>query len=116
MADYRAIKKALLEAKIQTYAPGEKNGACTAPYVVIREAGTYPFAVRKNGYTLWAVHFYVPLSRYSELSALQERAKTVLRNFSELRETGNVSPDGIDERFQAHTRSMEYQVLRTFIK
>ncbi len=116
MADYRTIKKALIGAGIQTYAPGEKNGICTAPYAVIREAGTYPFAVHKNGYTLWVVHLYVPLSKYRELAPLQERVKTVLKGFSELKETGNVSPDIIEEKYQAHTRSMEYQLLRTFTK
>jgi hypothetical protein len=113
--DYSDITSALSAAGIDVMLPGAKQDVCLAPYVVVQRLGTFPFAgTRGAGYSLVAVHCFVPLGRYPSLAPLAERVKDALRPLEpDLRPSGGESAHFINDRFRAHAVTLQYVVLRT---
>lgn len=106
--------EALLAAGISAYAPGAHPDQCRAPYAVVRHSGLYATEIsRRLCYALIQVHLYVPLDAYETLPALEASAREALRSLaSQVRPTGHVTADMIEEDYRAHTRAIEYMVLK----
>ena len=108
------IRETLQDADYLVYEPGQAPNACNAPYVVVRGGGTYPFAgSNKTGYTLANVTVYVPLDQYDQLATMTAQVQTLLTPlYNQARPTGNIGPDIIEEEYQAHSKSLEYMILK----
>lgn len=108
------IRSVLKADGLLVYDPGNHPDKCKAPYVVVRQMGTYAsIQSRLTGYTLAQVYVYVPLDAYGQLTGLAARVKQLLAPLHrQLRPTGHESPDMIEEEYRAHSRSIEYQILK----
>ena len=113
--DYSDITSALSAAGIDVKLPGAKRDVCLAPYVVVQRLGTYPFAGSRDvGYSLAAVHCFVPLGSYPSLALLAELVKAALRPLApDLRQSGEESAHFINDRFRAHAVTLQFVILRT---
>lgn len=110
--NYSSIEKALISAGIQVKRPGTHEGICHTPYCVVQQHGTYPFAATiHQGYTLYLIHIYVPLDRYTALEQMCALVRHALSKTS-LRPTGNESAAEILDNYKAHTMSLEYMAMR----
>ncbi len=109
------MRTALKAAGILSYVPGQMTDVCQAAYTIVKPGGTTPFAgTNKVGYSLVTVFVYVPLASHGELEPLSALVQTTLKPLqSQVRPTGNISPDIIEDAYQAHSRSIEYMVLKT---
>lgn len=109
------IRDTLKAAGLSVYKPGQCPDVCQAKYIVAKPGGTYPFAAsNKVGFTLATVFLYVPLDKHEELEPLSAQVQTLLKPLqSQVRPTGNISPDIIEDLYRAHSRSIEYMVLKT---
>ena len=108
------IRSTLATAGMLVYEQAQAR-ACAAPYVVVRDMGTYPYAGNnKTGYTLAVVNVYVPMAGYSQLQTLIAQVQTLLKPLeTQVEPTGNIGPDLIEEDYQAHSKSLEYRINRT---
>lgn len=111
---YQDIQEALSAAGIEVRYPGAKQGICTLPYTVVQNFGTYQYAdSNRLGYTVIAVHCYVPLNQYPELQKLINRVKAALSPlYPDLRPTGSESNHTINDNFKAHESYVEYMIQK----
>lgn len=115
MDGFERIRDTLKTAGLLVYDPGKCPDVCQAQYLVVKPGGTYPFArTNKLGYTLATVFLFVPLAKYEELEPLAVQVQTLLKPLqSQVRPTGNISPDIIEDVYRAHSRTIEYMILKT---
>lgn len=97
------------------YKPGIAQGACKAPYVVVRGGGAYARGASGSasiGYRIVTLYCFVP--RVSgDLAALVARVKAAMRELGgQLRPTGNEGPEMIEDNYDARSQTIEYMVLR----
>ncbi|BFN04371.1 hypothetical protein [Clostridium tetani] len=97
----------------KVYSPGQKRDKCTESYLVIKENGTYALNSNVNGYKLFDIIIYHPMSNYSTMEFYVENIKQAMKDITELRPTGNETPAIIDEKIEAYTTSIEYQQFKS---
>ncbi|NOH14872.1 hypothetical protein [Clostridium cochlearium] len=96
----------------EVYSPGQKRDKCTDSYVVIKEGGTYALNSNVNGYKLFDIIIYHPMSNYSSMEFYVENIKQAMKDIRELRPTGNETPSIVDDKVEAYTTSIEYQQFK----
>lgn len=114
---YDDILTALHAAGVRVYHPGARSGICTAPYAVVQNFGTYPYAQsRRLGYTLLTVHCYAPVGQYAALEALAAQVRDALAPLApDLRPTGNEGIHTINDSFRAHECTVEYLTMHPLV-
>lgn len=105
---------ALKSAGQAVFLPGQFDGPCTAPFVVVSDGGTVPTG-KTTGIRRFLVTGYVPLGRLTDLRALLASSQTALRSMPAIRTTGEISHEEIDEEWAAHFASIEYAALCSLI-
>ncbi len=108
------VTAALAAAGISVYYPAAKQEICREPYVVVQNGGTYRYASSDRlGYSLVAVHCFVPVGRYPLLDRLVGQVREALAPLSpDLRPTGRESAHIVNDRFRAHECTVEYLVQK----
>lgn len=105
---------AMKAREIDAYLPGRHSGACLKPYAVVADDG-----VRRVGKTtgrhVFIVTAYVPMDRPTALGGLLAQVKSALATVGNVRETGEQSPDEIDDELNAYCASLEYSALCSLI-
>lgn len=96
----------------EVYSPGQKRDKCTDSYVVIKEGGTYAMDSNVNGYKLFDIIIYHPMSNYSSMEFYVENIKQAMKAIGELRPTGNETQSIVDDKVEAYTTSIEYQQFK----
>ena len=109
---WQKINLHLKKLGYEVYAPGQKRDKCTDSYVVIKEGGTYALNSNVNGYKLFDIIIYHPMSNYSSMEFYVENIKQALKEIKELRPTGNETPAIVDNKVEAYTTSIEYQQFK----
>jgi len=105
---------ALKGAGQAVYLPGQFDGVCKAPFVVVSDGGTVPTG-KTTGIKRVLVTGYVPLGRLTDLRALLASSQAALRAIPAVKTTGEISHEEIDEDRAAHFASMEYAALCSLI-
>lgn len=103
-----------LESKgFKVYSPGQHTGSCTESYIVLRDAGGNRTAgSRRLGWGLIDAIIYHPVNNYSTLGDYAKSVKAAMNEIKELQFTGLQTPVLIEEEKQAHTTSLQYQLLK----
>ena len=100
---------------LRCYKPGIAVGVCKAPYVVVRDGGSYAQGMSGGtsiGYRIVTVYCYVPREN-GNLAALVAEAKAAMKALrSQLMATGNEGPEMIEQDYDARSQSIEYRVMR----
>ena len=105
---------ALKGAGLAVYLPGQFDGNCTAPFVVVSDGGTVPTG-KTTGIKRFLVTGYVPIGRLTDLRALLASSQAALRAVPAVKTTGEISHEEIDDERAAHSASMEYAALCSLI-
>lgn len=108
------ILRAIRAAGLAVYLPGQKDGRCTAPYVVVADAGVTPTG-KTTGVRVFYVTACVPIGAPLKMAATMAAAKEALRALPGLRDTGEVSGEDIDEEAQCRWVSAAYHAMVSLI-
>lgn len=102
--------QALADAKIDVYLPGQYQGACKAPYVVLSDGGVISMGKSTGRRSFW-VTGYAPVSRPMALKPLLAQVRSALAPLKTPRTSGEISPEDYDEESQAVFAAIEYTAL-----
>lgn len=97
-----------LKKEFDIYSPGQKEGKCNTPYIVLKDNGQNSMVNNKVGYKVMDLIFFIPLNKYSCIEDYKKKIKLSIKELNFIRPTGNESPIFIDEDRSAHTGSIEY--------
>ena len=110
---WKKTYKHLKSKGFKVYSPGQHQGICNESYIVLRDGGGNRVAGSyKLGWSVIDVIIYHPQDKYSSLGDYVESIKTAMKEIKELKFTGLQTPGLIEEDKQAHTTSLQYQILK----
>lgn len=72
---WKDIFRHLKNLGYDVYPPGNKEGECTKPYIVVKDAGTTKVAGISSSLALFDVMVYMPYNRYSELEEYSRKVE-----------------------------------------
>lgn len=103
----------LQESGISAYFPAQKQGECTSPYVVVKDASTSQFLNYSSTVTYYDLMCYVPKDRFSQLEPFVEEVKNTMRGLAPgVMPTYSQTPSFYDELVKAHMISVQYKNFR----
>lgn len=106
---YRKLK----QSDIDVYSPGQYQGECVKPYVVISNSGAGMDINVSSTREYYSVMCYVPLDNYSYLERFVLEVKEILKElFPLIRPDGVQSPYTIDDELKAYMISVEYMNVK----
>lgn len=79
MSQWQNIYRQLKANKIDVYAPGQHQGECISPYVVLKDAGLNPLSNFSSSQALYDVMCYVPEGQFSTLEPYVEQVKEAMK-------------------------------------
>lgn len=92
------------------YAPAQKVGECTEPYLVVKNDGSYQHVNFSTDRDMYAIYCYVPKLRYSELEPLVQRVKRDMRELYPMFQVyGQQLASFYDDEVKAHYITIEYE-------
>lgn len=110
---YKDIFKYLQDNGIEVYAPAQKIGECTSPYVVIKGAGSFQYANFSSMQALYDFMCYVPKDHYSQLEPFLDRVKELLKGLYPMLVPMNTETEPFyDYTVKAHMASVQYRNMR----
>lgn len=77
--DWQGLYRLLAGSGYKVYAPGQHEGLCAEPYLVLRLAGAVNAEGVSSYFDLYELLLYVPYGRYSEIERTQKELKALLR-------------------------------------
>ena len=110
---WQEIYKKLKDSGIVVYSPGQYEGECRSPYVVVTNSGSSSTTEYSTSIVYYSVMCYVPLDSYSMLERFVTEVKEVMKEmFPLVRADGVETPATLDEELKAHMISVEYMNYR----
>lgn len=107
------IYKHLLNNGVEVYSPSQKTGECTAPYTVIKDAGTTQYNGFSSTQTLYDVMCYVPKDRFTELEKYVAQVKKLMQQLKPMiMPTYFETASFYDDSVKAHMISIQYRNMR----
>lgn len=68
MNQWERIYDHLNSSSLEVYPPGVKQGACTSPYVVVKDDGSAQYRDYSSNINYYSVLCYVPKNEYSKMN------------------------------------------------
>lgn len=105
----------LLKSKgVDVYSPGQHEGKCTSPYVVVKNTGTMGFqGSNQIGSQTLDIIIYCPKTNYSNMEPYTTQVQYFLSELKDyIRPTGNITPVVIDDSANGYTQTVEYQTFQ----
>ena len=94
----------------EVYAPAQKVGECTSPYLVIKNDGSYRHVNFSTDRTQYAIYCYVPRLKYSELEPLVQKVKQDMTELYPMFQLyGQELASFYDDEVKAHYIAIEYE-------
>lgn len=110
---WQLIYKKLKGSGIVVYSPGQYEGECKSPYVVLSNSGSSATTNYSTSVMYYSVMCYVPLDNYSMLESFVSEVKEVMKGlFPMVRADGIETPATLDDELKAHMISVEYMNYR----
>lgn len=98
---------ALKAADVEVYLPGQYEGICKRPYVVISDGGVVATG-KTTGRKSFLVTGYVPANKPLQLKSLLASVQTALIGLKNARYVGETTPEYLDEETRSVYATMEY--------
>lgn len=112
---WKDIYRHLTKEGFDVYSPGQHEGECTSPYVVVKDAGTTPYGNFSSTKTLYDLMCYVPKEHFSQLEPFVQRLEdSVSKMYPILRPTHSRTPSFYDDTVKGHMISVQYINYKKF--
>lgn len=112
---WKDIYRNLKADGFDVYSPGQHQGDCTSPYVVVKDAGSSRFENFSSSRHLYDVLCYVPKEQYSQLEPFVRRVETSMGKLNPMiRPTHYKTPSFYDDTVKGHMVSIQYINYRKF--
>lgn len=106
---WQLIYKHLTKEGFDVYSPGQHDGECTSPFVVIKDAGTYPVNGFSSVQGSYEVLCYVPKDQFSKLEPFVHRVEVaMIRLYPTVRPAHYKTPSFYDDSIKGHMISVQY--------
>lgn len=106
----------LKNSGFDVYFPAQKEGECTAPYVVVKDATTSKLASFSSTVTYYDLMCYVPKENFSRLDLYVESVKDAMKGLMPMiRPTYSQTQSFYDESVNAYMISIQYLNYRQII-
>lgn len=115
MSRWKDIYRHLHSNGVDVYSPGQHQGECLSPYVVVKDAGSSQFNGFSSTSNAYDIMCYVPKSQFSELEPFVDCVESLMDGlYPMLKSTHDKTPSFYDDSVKAHMVSMTYVNHRKF--
>lgn len=109
MSRWKDIYRHLKSEGFDTYSPGQHQGECVSPYVVVKDMGTTRVAEYSSTKTLYDILCYVPGNQFSELEPFVGSLEASMKKmFPMIRPANYKTPSFYDDTVKGHMISVQY--------
>lgn len=110
MSTWQRIYSHLKNKGFDVYSPGQHQGECTSPYVVLKDAGSSKFDSFSSSKNLYDLMCYVPKEVFSTLEPFVDSVETAMKEmYPEVIPLHFRTPSYLDDSVKAHMISTQYQ-------
>lgn len=110
MSQWKNIYRQLKADNIDVYSPGQHQGECITPYVVLKDAGVNPLLDFSSTQALYDVLCYVPQQEFSTLEPYVERVKASMKKlYPAVIPTHFQTASFLDDSVKGHMVSVQYR-------
>lgn len=104
------IFNCLKNAGFLVYSPGTKEGECTKPYIVVKDAGASKAPSVSSTVNLYDLLLYIPKNQYSKMEPFIKEAETVMDElWPMIRPTHTRTTAFYDDSVKGFMVSLQYQ-------
>lgn len=112
---YKYLFKYLEDGGFAVYTPGQKQGECIAPYVVLKDAGVLPFGNFSTTQNLYDIMCYVPANHFTDLEPFLESVEKCLNElYPRYKSLHTRTTSFYDEDAKAYMASTQYVNYRKY--
>ena len=109
MSRWKDIYTHLKTEGFDVYSPGQHQGECTSPYVVVKDMGTTQFGGFSSTRNLYDIMCYVPGDQFSRLEPFVHELETAMTKMSPMiRPAHYKTPSFYDDAVKGHMISVQY--------
>lgn len=103
----------LKEKGYEVYSPGNKEGECTSPYIVVKHAGKSKFPNVSSSMVLYDLLVYIPKNKYSYLETFVNEIEDVMDGlFPMIRPVHYQTTPYYDDNVKGWMVSIQYENVR----
>lgn len=107
---WQDIYLCLKEHGFDVYSPGQKQGECTSPYVVVKNDGGYRHFDYSSMREQYSVTVFVPRTEYSKLEVLVMEVREAMKSlYPMILDYGQMQPSQYDDTTKSHSQTIEYE-------
>lgn len=107
------IYKHLQGHGFEVYFPGQKRTECTAPYIVIKDAGTVKYNTYSSTQTTYYIMCYVPQEHFTKLEQFTTNVKEAMKGLQPMvMPLYNETASFYDESVNAYMISISYRTMK----
>lgn len=112
---WQDIYEHLTEKGFSVYSPGQHQGECLSPYVVVKDMGGSRFGDFTSMRHLYDLMCYVPQDNFSELEPFVQKVKTAMLSlYPMIRPAHFETPSFYDDTNRSHMISVQYINYKKF--
>lgn len=112
---YKFLFKYLEDGGFDVYTPGQKQGECTASYIVLKDAGVLPFVNFSTTQNLYDILCYVPVDHFTDLEPLLDSVEAYLNKlYPRFKSLHTRTTSYYDEDAKAYMASTQYVNYRKY--
>lgn len=109
MSQWKTIYTHLKEDGFDVYSPGQHQGECISPYVVVKDMGTSKFGNFSSTKSLYDILCYVPRDQFSQLEPfVGELEDSMNKLYPAIRSAHYKTPSFYDDAVKGHMISVQY--------
>lgn len=106
---WQDIYKHLTKEGFDVYSPGQHEGECTSPYVVVKDAGASPLGNFSSTQNLYDIMCYVPKDNFSQLEPFVQRLEmAMVKMYPTIRPVHFKTASFYDDTVKGHMISVQY--------
>lgn len=107
---WQDIYNHLKKEGFEVYAPEQKVGECTSPYIVVKNDGSYLHQNFSTHRDMYSIECYVPRLEYSKLEVLVMDVKKAMHKlYPMIQDYGQQMAAFYDSTVKAHYITIEYE-------
>ncbi len=115
MSQWKNLYTHLKQNGFDVYSPGQHQGECTSPYVVVKDSGMYQFNGFSSNRATYDIMCYVPKDNFSQLEPFVDQVEAILKELEPMIKSAHYrTPSFYDDTVKGHMVSIQYINYRKF--